>query len=247
MEWEWARLIRSRAHNNNTTSTHSPRICKHNSARVGHALPPRRVHQPAAAQVPAAAPAHQPAGPQRLCRGAADPVRGWVGGWTGWRRLVCHSIPSPFSLPPSRSYTPHHTTADTSCTHYDAFRFFAPEARALNVYGADLAKRRPGQIIHEQPGCLHAGMGALRHVLRLVSAPFRNLTTTTTATSKRWHLLSYPSIPYPLLSLPHHRPLQMGPEAGALRTVGPGDGSPAPGGAVPRAGYARVPVRFAGA
>lgn len=178
----------------------------------------------------------------------ARPIR-YVGGWMDGRAggLVCHSIPSPFSLPPSRSYTPHHTTADTSCTHYDAFRFFAPEARALNVYGADLAKRRPGQIIHEQPGCLHAGMGALRHALRLVSVPFRNPTTTTTATSKRWHLLSYPSIPYPLLFLPHHRPLQMGPEAGALRTVGPGDGSPAPGGAVPRAGYARVPVRFAGA
>lgn len=40
------------------------------------------------------------------------------------------------------------------CSHHDAFRFFAPEARAFNRLQPDLATRHD----HEQPGCLHANM-----------------------------------------------------------------------------------------
>lgn len=58
--------------------------------------------------------------------------------------------------------TPHQPP--THPQNYDTQRintsFFTPEARPLNVYAADLAKRQPGQVMHEQPGCLHAGMGA---------------------------------------------------------------------------------------
>ncbi|MFT6861628.1 MAG: hypothetical protein ACJAVK_000180 [Akkermansiaceae bacterium] len=40
------------------------------------------------------------------------------------------------------------------CTHFDAFRFFAPEARKLNRLSPTLLSRED----HEQPGCIHANM-----------------------------------------------------------------------------------------
>ena len=40
------------------------------------------------------------------------------------------------------------------CSHHDAFRFFAPEARVFNRLQPDLATRQD----HEQPACLHANM-----------------------------------------------------------------------------------------
>ncbi len=40
------------------------------------------------------------------------------------------------------------------CSHYDAFRFFAPAARRLNLWQPTLA----GRVGQEQPGCLHASM-----------------------------------------------------------------------------------------
>lgn len=40
------------------------------------------------------------------------------------------------------------------CSHFDAFRFFTPSARPLNV----LTPERDTQIAMEQPGCLHATM-----------------------------------------------------------------------------------------
>lgn len=40
------------------------------------------------------------------------------------------------------------------CSHYDAFRFFAHDARALNRLQPDLASRPE----NEQPACLHANM-----------------------------------------------------------------------------------------
>lgn len=40
------------------------------------------------------------------------------------------------------------------CSHFDAFRFFAPAARAFNKLQPDLE----GRVAHEQPGCIHANM-----------------------------------------------------------------------------------------
>jgi hypothetical protein len=40
------------------------------------------------------------------------------------------------------------------CSHFDAFRFFTPPARPLNL----LQPTRDTQHHHEQPGCLHANM-----------------------------------------------------------------------------------------
>jgi len=41
-----------------------------------------------------------------------------------------------------------------SCSHFDAFRFFAPRARSFNRLSPNLLTRED----HEQPGCIHANM-----------------------------------------------------------------------------------------
>lgn len=45
-------------------------------------------------------------------------------------------------------------TRTICCSHHDAFRFFAPEARPMNRLQPDLGSR----VLFEQPGCLHANM-----------------------------------------------------------------------------------------
>jgi len=50
-----------------------------------------------------------------------------------------------------------------TCTHFDAFRFFTPDAVGRNA--AQLT--REGQPGSEQPGCLHAGMDCFKWALKL--------------------------------------------------------------------------------
>jgi hypothetical protein len=50
-----------------------------------------------------------------------------------------------------------------ACSHFDAFRFFTPAARPLNV----LQPGRDDRAGFEQPGCLHAGMDLYKHAFRL--------------------------------------------------------------------------------
>jgi hypothetical protein len=56
--------------------------------------------------------------------------------------------------------------ARIQCSHYDAFRFFEPAARPLNL----LQPTRESQIRTEQPGCLHAGMDLYKWAYKL--SPF---------------------------------------------------------------------------
>ena len=49
------------------------------------------------------------------------------------------------------------------CTHFDAFRFFAPEAQPLNA----LPLSRSLQMDHEQPGCVHATMDLFKAAMKL--------------------------------------------------------------------------------
>ncbi len=49
------------------------------------------------------------------------------------------------------------------CSHFDAFRFFTPAARPLNV----LQPTREDQQANEQPGCLHANMDVYRWAYKL--------------------------------------------------------------------------------
>lgn len=49
------------------------------------------------------------------------------------------------------------------CTHFDAFRFFTPEAVGRNT----LQPTRETQVAMEQPGCLHAAMDCYKWALKL--------------------------------------------------------------------------------
>ncbi len=52
------------------------------------------------------------------------------------------------------------------CSHYDAFRFFTPDARPLNRQAPDLA----GRLANEQPGCVHVTMDLYKWAMK--SAPW---------------------------------------------------------------------------
>lgn len=52
---------------------------------------------------------------------------------------------------------------DLRCTHFDAFRFFTPEAVPRNR----AALTRDEQPLFEQPGCLHAGMDLYKWAMKL--------------------------------------------------------------------------------
>lgn len=56
-----------------------------------------------------------------------------------------------------------HTVA---CSHFDAYRFFTPEAAPLNT----LSPSRDTQLTLEQPGCLHAGMDLYKWSFKLAPA-----------------------------------------------------------------------------
>lgn len=49
------------------------------------------------------------------------------------------------------------------CTHFDAFRFFTPDAVPLNRH----APTRDTQPVLDQPGCLHAGMDVYKWAVKL--------------------------------------------------------------------------------
>lgn len=50
-----------------------------------------------------------------------------------------------------------------TCSHFDAFRFFTPEAVSHNA----LQPTRDSQVATEQPGCLHAGMDVYKWATKL--------------------------------------------------------------------------------
>jgi hypothetical protein len=52
------------------------------------------------------------------------------------------------------------------CSHFDAFRFYTPDAIALN----ELAPSRENQRRMEQPGCLHANMDLYKWAYKLLPA-----------------------------------------------------------------------------
>jgi hypothetical protein len=54
-------------------------------------------------------------------------------------------------------------SARVQCSHYDAYRFFTPDAAPLNT----LRPARETQIRNEQPGCLHAGMDLYKWAYKL--------------------------------------------------------------------------------
>ncbi len=53
-----------------------------------------------------------------------------------------------------------------ACSHFDAYRFFTPDAAPRNL----LTPTRASQAAYEQPGCLHAGMDLYKWAMKLSPA-----------------------------------------------------------------------------
>lgn len=83
------------------------------------------------------------------------------------------------------------------CTHYDAFRFFTPEAVGRNA----TALSRDTQRDHEQPGCLHATMDLYRHCLKLGPLVDGELLAASFALALDARTLDMEASPYDLSSL----------------------------------------------
>ena len=85
------------------------------------------------------------------------------------------------------------------CTHFDAFRFFTPTARPLNL----LQPTRESQVDLEQPGCLHAAMDLYKHAYRLAPHVPSELVGDAFALARRVRELDMRASPYDLSALGH--------------------------------------------
>ncbi len=83
------------------------------------------------------------------------------------------------------------------CTHFDAFRFFTPTARPLNV----LQPTRASQLALEQPGCLHANMDLYRWAYELVPLVPSELVADAFELARDVRVLDMRASPYDLASL----------------------------------------------
>lgn len=83
------------------------------------------------------------------------------------------------------------------CTHFDATRFFTPEAAPRNLH----APTREDQAEHEQPGCLHAGMDLYRWAFKLAPAMPSDLIADAFALAKEIRTLDMQASPYDLRDL----------------------------------------------
>jgi hypothetical protein len=86
---------------------------------------------------------------------------------------------------------------DVRCTHFDAFRFFTPAARPLNM----LQPSRATQQDLEQPGCLHAGMDLYKHAYKLSPLVPSDLVADTFALARDIRELDMRASPYDLSAL----------------------------------------------
>ncbi|MDO5629835.1 MAG: 3-methyladenine DNA glycosylase [Mobilicoccus sp.] len=83
------------------------------------------------------------------------------------------------------------------CSHFDAYRFFTPPARSLNL----LLPTRETQAEHEQPGCLHATMDLYKWAFKLGPAVPGHLLLATFRLARRARELDMRASPYDLAEL----------------------------------------------
>jgi len=83
------------------------------------------------------------------------------------------------------------------CTHFDAFRFFAPPARRLNV----VQPTRASQPELEQSGCLHANMDLYKHAYKLSPLVPSDLVADAFALARDIRALDMRASPYDLTAL----------------------------------------------
>lgn len=87
--------------------------------------------------------------------------------------------------------------ADILCTHFDAFRFFTPQAAPLNR----AQPTREHQVDLEQPGCLHAGMDLYKWAHKLAPAVPSSLVLDAFELAKRLRTLDMEASPYDVSGL----------------------------------------------
>lgn len=83
------------------------------------------------------------------------------------------------------------------CSHFDAFRFFTPEASGRNA----LQPSRESQTTLEQPGCLHAGMDVYKWCFKLAPAVPGDLTLDAFELAADIRTLDMQASPYDLVDL----------------------------------------------
>jgi hypothetical protein len=84
-----------------------------------------------------------------------------------------------------------------SCTHYDAFRFFAPRARPRNAH-QPTREARPRM---EQPGCLHTGMDLYKWAYKLAPMTPAELVADCFELARDIRVLDMRASPYDLSAL----------------------------------------------
>jgi hypothetical protein len=84
-----------------------------------------------------------------------------------------------------------------SCTHYDAFRFFAPRARPRNAW-QPTREDRPDM---EQPGCLHTGMDLYKWAYKLAPMTPAELVVDCFELARDIRVLDMRASPYDLRAL----------------------------------------------
>lgn len=84
-----------------------------------------------------------------------------------------------------------------ACSHFDAYRFFTPEAAPLNA----LRPSRETQPELEQPGCLHAGMDLYKWAHKLVPAVSSDLVMDCFELARDIRSLDMRAAPYDLREL----------------------------------------------
>jgi hypothetical protein len=88
-------------------------------------------------------------------------------------------------------------THTVACSHFDAFRFFTPDAVAHNT----LTPTREAQPALEQPGCLHAGMDLYKWCFKLSPAVPSELTLQAFRLARDIRELDMRAAPYDLREL----------------------------------------------
>jgi len=109
----------------------------------------------------------------------------------------------PLRLSPARTAQVVET-ARIRCTHFDAYRFFAPRAVPLNV----VAPTRAGQQDLEQPGCLHANMDLYKWAYKLSPLVPSELVADCFALARDIRALDMRASPYDLSDL-GYRPVRV--------------------------------------
>jgi len=100
------------------------------------------------------------------------------------------------------------------CTHYDAFRFFTPPARPLNLLQPDLASR----VDLEQPGCLHASMDIYKWAYKLIPIVPSDLLIAAFELAKSIRAFDMRASPYDLAEL-GYQPVRIETPAGKAEYV----------------------------